>query len=593
MAGPQADVNDAIASVLGELPGISSLKNEQTEVLKAFLDGKDVLALLPTGFGKSLIYQIAPLVSRKLGRQNPIVVVVSPLTALIEDQIREATRIGVTATHLGDDNQRAGIINGEFQLVFGSPERFICQEQWRDMLSSTVYEENLLAVVVDEVHVTYKWGLTKDPQKQAFREAFSRLGELRSLTKEGTPILALTASAELQSTKKVVRILHLQNAHVVKASPNRLNIRLSVVKTEFDSWVCLDWIVKELRKKGLDMDHIIIYSPSIFLAGRVYNYLQSELGDDAWVGEQCSANLLIGMYHAPTWQKYKTRVVNSFLGMGSCRVVVATTALGMGLNFKTISRIVLFGPPNDMEDVLQMVGRAGRDGGQAHAVFYYNRVQMIHADQAVKAFARGEDGGNDCIRKRLYKHFEESPISVQPGHNCCSVCHRTCNCSEPDPCTVKFPEHESFMNIITLPTRTRDVDERQRALIREVLGDYKESLSQNVPLFTTDVECTGFSDGLIDSVVQNCDHIFTLGYVFDRFSIFNPNHAKEILCVISEVFDDIENIDEVLGDYPWGLSVEEEQEAFDYNFAGYFDEGLVLNVVDDIDNVEEYDYEED
>eukprot|EP00058_Branchiostoma_floridae_P008797 XP_002594285.1 hypothetical protein BRAFLDRAFT_65141 [Branchiostoma floridae] len=270
MAGPQADVNDAIASVLGELPGISSLKNEQTEVLKAFLDGKDVLALLPTGFGKSLIYQIAPLVSRKLGRQNPIVVVVSPLTALIEDQIREATRIGVTATHLGDDNQRAGIINGEFQLVFGSPERFICQEQWRDMLSSTVYEENLLAVVVDEVHVTYKWGLTKDPQKQAFREAFSRLGELRSLTKEGTPILALTASAELQSTKKV-----------------------------------------------------------------------------------------------------------------------------------------------------------------------------------------------------------------------------------------------------------------------------------------------------------------------------------EILCVISEVFDDIENIDEVLGDYPWGLSVEEEQEAFDYNFAGYFDEGLVLNVVDDIDNVEEYDYEED
>ncbi|XP_078662113.1 ATP-dependent DNA helicase RecQ-like [Branchiostoma floridae x Branchiostoma belcheri] len=549
MAAAQADMNHAIESVLSELPGISSLKNEQSEALKFFLGGKDVLALLPTGFGKSLIYQLAPLVSRKLGRQNPILIVVSPLNALIEDQIREAARIGVTAAQLGDDDKRAGIMEGKFQLVFGSPERFVCP-MWRDMLASPTYQENLVGIVVDEVHVAYKWGQSKEPGKEAFRDAFSRLGELRSLTKEGTPILALTASAELQSTHNVVRILHMQKAHVVKASPNRLNIRLSIVRLPNESFACLQWIVKEIRSKGLDMDHIIIYSPSIRLAGILYKQLQSELGDDAWVGEKCMANLLIGMYHHPTLQKHKDKVVNSFLGNGSCRVVVATTALGMGLNFRTISKIVLFGPPSDMEDVLQMVGRAGRDGGQAHAVLYYYRYQLIKADKSVVKFIK-DDEGEKCIRKRLYSNFEEYPVSVQPGHDCCSSCHKTCTCSAPDPCSVHFPPHEAFENVITIPGRTREVDEDQRALIRKVLEDFKESLSQNVPLLTTDVECTGFSDELIDSVVEHCEYIFTLTYVMDntKIPVFNREHAKEVLRIISEVFEDIEDIEEQLGDF--------------------------------------------
>lgn len=157
MAAAHGNLGQAIKTVLVELPGINSLKKEQAEALETFLDGKDVIALLPTGFGKSLIYQLAPLVSKKLGRQKPVVVVVSPLTALIEDQIREATRLGLKAAHLGDDKHHAGILEGEYELVFGSPERFVCEEMWREMLSSSTYNDNLIGIVVDEVHVTYKW----------------------------------------------------------------------------------------------------------------------------------------------------------------------------------------------------------------------------------------------------------------------------------------------------------------------------------------------------------------------------------------------------------------------------------------------------
>ena len=107
----------AIATVVNDLENISSLKDEQTIALKAFVEKKDVFAVLPTGFGKSLIYQIAPLVAKKLElSENPVVIVVSPLVALMEEQIREATSLGLTAFQLGvhDDDDT---LSGRGQLI--------------------------------------------------------------------------------------------------------------------------------------------------------------------------------------------------------------------------------------------------------------------------------------------------------------------------------------------------------------------------------------------------------------------------------------------------------------------------------------------
>ncbi|KAI8484803.1 hypothetical protein Bbelb_374000 [Branchiostoma belcheri] len=146
----EVDVDLAITSVLDDLDGISSLKNEQKDALNNFVRGKDVLGVLPTGFGKSLIYQLAPLVWKKLGRANPIVAVVTPLIALMEDQIREASKLGVSATQLGEDDE--GVVEGKYMLVFGGPERWVLQEKWREVLSSATYRENLVGLVVDEVH---------------------------------------------------------------------------------------------------------------------------------------------------------------------------------------------------------------------------------------------------------------------------------------------------------------------------------------------------------------------------------------------------------------------------------------------------------
>ena len=122
------DVGEAIRSVLQTIQDIKDLKPEQEACLTNFLEGKDVFGLLPTGFGKSLIYQLAPLVAKTLckpnANANPIVIVVSPLLALIEDQIKEAGILGVTAGQLGVSDDQ-DIINGKFSIVFGSPESWI------------------------------------------------------------------------------------------------------------------------------------------------------------------------------------------------------------------------------------------------------------------------------------------------------------------------------------------------------------------------------------------------------------------------------------------------------------------------------------
>ncbi len=150
---------DGIHSVVKNIPGLCQLKPEQEVCLVHILNGVDVVALLLTGFGKSLIYQLLPVVSEKLGRPKSgkaIFVTVSPLVAFMDNQIKEAAKLGLCAAQLGVYNDWE-IMEGNFSLIFGSPESWILNPKWRAMLASTLYQDNLVAIVGDEAHVAYKW----------------------------------------------------------------------------------------------------------------------------------------------------------------------------------------------------------------------------------------------------------------------------------------------------------------------------------------------------------------------------------------------------------------------------------------------------
>ncbi|XP_049901830.1 ATP-dependent DNA helicase RecQ-like [Epinephelus moara] len=208
-----------------------------------------------------------------MGLTKRLLVIISPLLALMEDQIKEAAKLYLTAMQLGVHDDR-DILNGQCSLVFGTPEAWLLNDKWRNMLSSEIYREKLFGIVVDEVHMTYKWGEGKDGHP-AFRESFGRLEELRSLTKEGTPVLALTASADLESRRHVTEKLNMKRVTEVTVSPNRPNIRLGICHVPATTNLkCLHWVVKEVLAKGLSMSPIIIYCRTLKAIGKVYGYLR-------------------------------------------------------------------------------------------------------------------------------------------------------------------------------------------------------------------------------------------------------------------------------------------------------------------------------
>ncbi|XP_028441999.1 putative ATP-dependent DNA helicase Q1 [Perca flavescens] len=453
------------------------------------------------------------------------------------------------------------ILHGRFQLVFGRPESWLLNEKWRNLLSSEVYRDNLVGIVVYDVHVTYKWGEGAKGEA-AFRESFARLGELRSIAKDGTPVLALTASADTKNRRRVTKLLHMENATEVTVSPNRTNLRLGLTQVPSNDFSCMDWVVKEVKDKALSMSPIIIYCKSV---GKVFSYIKAELGEDAWIDrdqDHKAENLLIGMFHSKTLTHHKQRVLLSFNGEGSCRVVVATTALGMGLNFPNVSHVVMYGSPDDVEDIVQQAGRAGRNGLQSHAILYVIK-QSIKVDKAVKDVIG--TGTHSCFRKALLSNFEEHTTSVEPGHLCCTYCHSVCSCAS-EVCGELIPKHELLEPDVFIDLKCRAVTEDDKTLVRDMLEEYRSSLvNDTARLFTSRSACTGFSTELIEAVVEHSKHIFDLAYIITNLPVFRARHAREILLVISEVFGDIE------------LDIEptSHKDSFtepDIDYTGYFDE---------------------
>ena len=149
-------VNLAVGKCLFSHDKSMQIRPKQLEAIVSLCNGKDTLCLLPTASGKSLIYQLLPSVYKEMGKStNPILIIISPLVALMIDQVEEAnskTGLGLSAVRLEGSTSYNDVSSGAFNLIFGSPESWLCTKRWRDMLSSKLFTTNLVCIVVDEVH---------------------------------------------------------------------------------------------------------------------------------------------------------------------------------------------------------------------------------------------------------------------------------------------------------------------------------------------------------------------------------------------------------------------------------------------------------
>ncbi|MDI9372411.1 MAG: DNA helicase RecQ [Verrucomicrobiota bacterium] len=356
--------------------GFRSFRPLQEEIIRDVLAGQDVFALLPTGGGKSLCFQL-PAMARP-----GLAVVVSPLIALMKDQVDALQASGVPATFLnsslaaGESRARLrGLHNGEFRLLYVAPERLMLPGCLADLQRWGV---NLLAI--DEAHCISEWG-------HDFRPEYRQLAELRQLFPT-VPMMALTATATARVRHDIVTLLRLREPRCYVASFNRPNLTYRV----FAKHKPYDQLRKFLRERPGQSG--IVYCQARKTAESVASRLEAD-------------GLKAKPYHAGLTAKERTAHQELFL-QDEVRVICATIAFGMGINKPNVRFVVHYDLPKNIEGYYQETGRAGRDGLPSECVLLFSAGDVAKLVRFIDE--KSDPGERNIAHEQLRQmvHYAES-----------------------------------------------------------------------------------------------------------------------------------------------------------------------------------------
>jgi ATP-dependent DNA helicase RecQ len=399
---PEAqDVGSRAEQVLREVFGYPAFRGEQREIVTHVASGGDALVLMPTGGGKSLCYQIPALLRKGVG------VVVSPLIALMQDQVAALEEAGVRAAALNSSmtwpqvqEVERKVRAGELDLLYVAPERLLT-DRCLELLDSV---PAIALFAIDEAHCVSQWG-------HDFRPEYIRLAVLAQRY-PGIPRIALTATADESTRKEIMARLHLQNARAFVSSFDRPNIRYRIAEKH------------SARKQLLDF----IRSEHPGEAGIVYCLSRSSVEETAAFLEGQGVDAL--PYHAGLDDSVREANQNRFIREDGV-VMVATIAFGMGIDKPDVRFVAHLDLPKSLEGYYQETGRAGRDGLPADAWMIYGLGDVVQqrwmidqseaAEEHKRVFTAKLDAilglceAADCRRVRLLDYFGETS---QPCGNC-------------------------------------------------------------------------------------------------------------------------------------------------------------------------------
>ncbi len=356
--------------------GYSSFRPLQREICEAALAGKDVFALLPTGGGKSLCFQLPALA------RDGLTVVVSPLIALMKDQVDALQASGVAATFLNStldaENARSrlrGLHRGEFRLLYAAPERLLL-EGWEENLRRW----NVTAIAIDEAHCVSEWG-------HDFRPEYRQLSRLRAALPE-VPMMALTATATGRVREDIVRQLGLRTPEVFVASFNRPNLTYRVLPKDEP----LKQVIAFVRQR--EGDSGIIYCASRAATERVA---------EALAGRGFAAR----PYHAGLDAETRARHQEAFL-RDETRIICATIAFGMGINKPNVRWVIHHDLPKNIEGYYQETGRAGRDGLPGDCLLLFSPGDIAKQTHFLDEITDAQEQQVARTQLRQIVHFAES-----------------------------------------------------------------------------------------------------------------------------------------------------------------------------------------
>lgn len=331
-------MTDKFLDILHRYWGYNDFRSIQRRIIESIAAGRDTLGLMPTGGGKSITFQVPALA------QRGTCIVVTPLIALMEDQVNNLRMRGIKAAaiHSGmtrDEivRQLDNVVMGEYTLLYVSPERL-----QTELFQNKVRHMRVSFITVDEAHCISQWGYD-------FRPSYLQIAEIRTLLPQA-PVLALTATATPEVVKDIQKQLGFQEENVVSMSFERKN---------------LTYIVRHTVDKLYEMEHILDHVP-----GCAIIYTRNRRQTHEIAEHLCRHGISATNYHAHLSQSEKNRRQQAWLN-DEYRVMVATNAFGMGIDKPDVRLVIHAEAPDSPEAYFQEAGRAGRDGQRAWAVLLY------------------------------------------------------------------------------------------------------------------------------------------------------------------------------------------------------------------------------
>ncbi|MGM0621421.1 MAG: RecQ family ATP-dependent DNA helicase, partial [Bacteroidota bacterium] len=327
--------------ILAQYWGYSEFRPLQLDIIESVASGKDTLGLMPTGGGKSITFQVYSL------SEEGICIVITPLIALMKDQVQNLQKKGIKALKIHSGMSRFEIkvtldnaVWGDYKFLYVSPER-LSSELFRDRLQKM--KVNL--VTIDEAHCISQWGYD-------FRPSYMNIIGLREILPE-VKFLALTATATPKVTEDIQEKLGFSKPNVLKMSFSRENLSYLVRLRENKPGYLLETL-KRVKGSG------IVYS-------------RSRKGTRELTAELKKHGISADYYHAGLSNAVRSEKQDEWLS-GKTRVIVSTNAFGMGIDKPDVRFVVHYDPPDSLEAYFQEAGRAGRDGKKAAAVLLFNNA---------------------------------------------------------------------------------------------------------------------------------------------------------------------------------------------------------------------------
>ena len=381
--------------------GYDSFRPGQEAVINAILEGRDILAVMPTGAGKSLCYQVPAMLL------SGITLVISPLISLMQDQVKALNEVGVDAAFINSSLSEKELndtfknaYKGHYKIIYVAPERLMSEG-----FISFAKSVEISMVTVDEAHCISQWG-------QDFRPSYMDIAEFINILDKRPIISAFTATATQSVREDIICSLRLNNPYFLVTGFDRENLFFQVDKPQNKERFILDFIERHRGESG------IIYCATRKNVDSLYTLLRKQ-------------HISVGKYHAGMSNEERKQMQNDFV-FDYTSIVIATNAFGMGIDKSNVRFVIHYNMPSSMENYYQEAGRAGRDGLNSECILLFspqdiiiNRFLLEHKDfsdidpidaMTIKErdikrlqIMEGYCYTTECLRNYILKYFGEDP----------------------------------------------------------------------------------------------------------------------------------------------------------------------------------------